>query len=225
VAPRGLLEQKRPRPQAVWLEVRPQGVADSPAVRWGERYDLPAPAWSLTARNWPTTPAGSPPPQVEMWWNCQEDVSSVLLPRPAGTAPEALAGRTFAIAGDEGQRGRIDTIEFVRQLTRPDPDAPERMTDCLVVRATFPKGNPVWVMPDNAQVGGHEHQIAAEAGQYKGVFYGITKESARRYLNGLHVYFLEQFKKAPTTLHATLTPQESPNPEQTRPNSVRLRGK
>lgn len=218
----GILSQLRPRPGAVWIEVQPVGSSEQPEIRVGDAFEFPGPSWLVTAKRWPIINGRPALPHIQAWWNAEEDVPSVFLPRAPGGGPTSLKTLSFEQGGDLAQHGTINRMEFKRLRVPTALGLPEEL-DCLVVQATFPRGNPVWVKPEGINIRGQEHRFYLEARKYEGIFYSITREQAAQVpggLTGLRILFLQKFKEQKTTEHIVLTAKNPPNPRALERNPV-----
>lgn len=206
---RGTLHQVRPRPHATWFEVRPRGEGEPRlALRWGPLVGYPAPVWGVRAAGWPERPGGGSLalPEIHAYWNWSKQAAGAeTLTRPANARYQAaFEGREVQISPDVAQKAVIESVEVQEREVEIEPGRPPRRLPCLVVRASYPAGNPVWMQVDGPTVPGQEHHFYALARKYTGIFWGVTEEAAQDRLRALHVIALKTFKNAPDTLKMQL---------------------
>jgi hypothetical protein len=167
------------RPRFVWFELKSNNELIPFAWENHERY--PAPAWSLEVPNWSKISAAAKP-AISMWWTDDQDpLRSTWKLQTISRKPGESEYQNVIVAGiDQGSLSHA--VRFENYNRRK----------CLVVRLTFPKDEPIIVLPqDDALRREQEHQLFLEANQYTGVFYDTSEGDA---IN-LDVVSLKKFKK------------------------------
>ncbi|MFO0876421.1 MAG: vWA domain-containing protein [Gemmataceae bacterium] len=228
------LEQESPRsadpgqvyPGAVWLELQPTASKERPAVRWGQLFGFPAPAYGIDAPGWPLGNDGPPPPVLRAWWATPSAQSSRLLRRPTDfTVLEELLGPQTI--GDE--HFTLDRATVEEHWVQVQPGRREKRW-CAVIGATYSIGQPVWVQPEGATPpAGQEHRHFLAAGRYVGLFWftDATSEQAVRTKidtdwTGLRLVSVAALKRQAQALQhqAAFTQLDSPAPLPPRPRPV-----
>jgi hypothetical protein len=202
---RTVLSQKKP--QLTWLELNPTTQpSQRVAVRWGDLAGVPAPAWSLEARQWPhplDKPEELQPVQVRAWWCDQE------APLPAATMDAtAYFGQTTrdgspvgTLTTPDGEKIYVDSVRLEDHpiLTRADRKEAE-IVPCLVLRLRHAKGQPLFVTP----VGTLDHPLGYEQHLYRigpneytytGLLWPVNSDEIAR-LRSFNVHLLDTFKKS-----------------------------
>jgi hypothetical protein len=196
-------------PRWTWLEVKPRGVGERLAhfsQRWGNLAGYPAPAWDLRVPAWPGAPGDTAPsgnrattggqparPQLRLWWNPDQNIlPSGSLDRNADfRSPSDINSWPLLVDADEV---RIDGVSFEDHLVEVRPGVTETQP-CLVVRVRHAPFKPVWAEVRGVPAVGQEHRFYAEAGQYTGLFWPVTRQQADLNLESLSLFSVNVFKR------------------------------
>ena len=137
---------------------------------------------------------------------------------PADTLqrPEGASYTYFKdLKGKMGQELPDAIIEDVDVETREievEPGKVLKGVNCLVIRATYPAGHPMWLEPE-LNIKGREHRFYSQANKYVGVFWPVTLGDVQSHLRKLYVISVDRFK-ADAGSRARF---ESKNPDQDGP--------
>jgi hypothetical protein len=158
----------QPRPAFVWWEVTPQSGGKAKTVRVDERPQLPAPAWTMLASDWPGSLERYRPATIKVW-------ADLTPPPPAGKKvsidpAQLAAGEVRAeVATEDGPVQLFVSLEKTWPLrvdTDPDNDfktADPPGTPCLVVRVLYPDKKPMVVRPVGITFEASEHRFYGSA--------------------------------------------------------------
>lgn len=219
-APRGgTLVQIRPR--LAWFEVRPQNSNERIAVRVGDVYGYPGPAWGVNVPYWPSreNATEAAKPMVDVWWTQHfPETFATPVARTAGTdLASSFKGKVQVGAGVENTVN-IEDVRIEERTLEAEPGA-LRKVSCLVIRLSYPRGKPVQVYLKGPEPKGYEHHYYTQAGKYTAIFWEINEEKARK-LEGLNLVSIDKMKGDDArTSHIELKVDETPNAEG-RPPSV-----
>ncbi len=180
-------------PQWTWFNVSRNGEPPAAGLRFYPRPYFQAPVWRLDMAEWSPNAA----PVVEAWWKDELLVNDHAFKWTKGgpnhddfmeTATE-LNGKFVVFSRTEDQRVFVDGVE-------PEPNFPVQTAPgnwetkkCLVVRLTYPPGDPYFVLPPDVS-GGCEHRFYTTANRYTGVFYGVDPKN----LEWLRLYSVKELK-------------------------------
>jgi hypothetical protein len=182
LAPRGdILMQVRPT--FIWLQLKGDRL---PQVRWGNLEHYPAPAWEMTAEDWPDKTS----PIVSAWWT-QSDLSAYRLDPLVRDVKKPLS-QDFRVTRDDYQ---------IESVTVEEHDVDGVPKPCLVVRARFAKDKPILVQSDQFKYRsptggnsfGYEHRYYTEANKYMGIIYPVTAGDVAQPFT-LDIIALDRFK-------------------------------
>jgi hypothetical protein len=210
---RDTIRQVRPQPQAVWLEVEPQGAEAPPSLfSWGPFPGYAAPTWRLNCRDWPPRAGTSQPanPRILAWWSWQNEPASFkTIDRTAGAAITDVVGRKALVPGGAGEVV-IEGIEIRDGVSiegAPGELAQTGVT-ALVVRASFPNKTPIWLDPVGVDHTARQHRYYNQAGKYTGIFWPVTRDTVQTSLRGISVYSVDRFKTDSGTLNTQFDGRE-----------------
>ncbi len=209
------------RPREVWIELDPgSGDHTGLSVHSSNRERYAAPAWSIDAIGWPTTPGKNVPaaPTLRAWWDPTDVPSLPLFPLVRGQNflldPPRDELRPFQINGGEVI---LESVRFERHLVEISA-ADKTQKLCLVVRLSYPPGRPVYVRPRGIELAGWEHRLYKMADKYTGIFWTQTDDEVKTALTHLDLVLLDDFKAiCEASKHAIEVPLPPPHPESTRP--------
>jgi len=196
-----ILEQIRPR--TVWFEMSALDAASPFALNWAYHPGYPAPAYDLACPRWPAVAGtgAATRPVLNCWFNPDQD------PRPAvvldrGTDFTRLADLTGKRLSIGGKEVIVDAVSVEQHPVNVTPSR-RVVKPCLVVRLSYPPGEPVMVRPQLAarfdtQRGGAEHRYYTAAGKYVGLFWNDDPAfdlDPDTLLQRLPVHSLSEFKQ------------------------------
>lgn len=223
----GNLRQVKPR--ATWFELGSESATPLDfALRVRERGYYPGPVWQLSVPQWPIDKGGMElaRPVLKVWWNPAQNVI------PSATLKR---GGDFSVPGDldhvrvpveEEQTVTIESVRTEDHYVETKPDAPPELQPCLVVRLSYPPGNPYWV-DAKGLVGlnpsASEHRFYERAGKYTGLFWPVPKSQAEERLNGLSLVSLSKHRgEAKAGGHYIELPLSRPRRDDRRPPSPEI---
>lgn len=193
-----ILEQIRPR--LVWFEINALDAANPFALNWAYQPGYPAPAYDLACPSWPVVAGTAAPtrPVLKCWFNPDQDPRpAVVLDRGADYAKLAdLTGKRLSVGGSDVA---VESVA-VEQHTLAVGPSRRAVKSCLVVRLSYPVGQPVMIMPQfvgrfDRQRGGAEHRFYTAAGKYIGLFWNDDPAfDPAEQLQRLPIYSIVEFK-------------------------------
>jgi hypothetical protein len=207
-------------PWQVWFDVRPAGGEPfDGTLRWTEVYGYAAPAWDLGLTDWPRTSGDTPAAaKITVYWEWNEVQRPMVLTRKSGASFRGFAGEKINVSDESPDEVTIESVEPRRLTVEAEPGV-FRETECLEVRASFPRNRPAWIELDrDLKVEGMEHRFYLEAGKYTGIFWTVTAPNAEELLKSLRLYSVPRFQDAKRTSRVTLQPKPPTNVD-TRPPS------
>jgi hypothetical protein len=187
--PPGIL--RRPKPGFVWFDL--EAADNDGPLAWsfgnpGDAEGYPAPVWRLTVPEWPKKAKGGqtdrPLPVVRAWVASTVPAQDPTLFAVQERDPSVDLGEDFRdpvkVGGDELTGVRV-TFEPREVQVRPGESLWE---PCLVVRARFPKGRPVFVQVEElpgmwvyrSELLGAQHEYRTDAASYTAMFWPVPKE-------------------------------------------------
>jgi hypothetical protein len=192
-----LLEQRLPG--FVWVEVTAKDGEVPEGLRWYANASYPAPAYSLLSA-WRAAPDKET--QVRAWWSRGEALPPSVwqsLTHPAGEPVSRLNGVEVPLEDGKAVLERVSAGERRKVMVSPGNGWPGKRGQrlCLVVRARYDKGHPIWVrIPELEALGqkwGEEHHYFTKANRYTAVFWGLSNFESTPF--SLQVISLEAFKR------------------------------
>jgi serine/threonine protein kinase len=185
-------------PSLILFQVRPKGDAKArpPFLHYYPLTDYTAPAWGLDIKPWDRRVD----PVLEAFWS--ED--------PPPIAGQLRRGRDFGndlqlhldgsgivqVQLSKRERGEVRLLSLnVEKHAVATHDGKKEEVSCLVVRLSFPPGQPVMAqLPDFH--GGQEHRFYSTAGKYTGLFWEMTPQQAQQRVQSLNLISLTGFREA-----------------------------
>src|SRR5262249_27529049 len=144
---------------------------------WGEYPVYPAPTWALNLKRWPATGTRPSNPLIKVWWNWDNELRPErTIERTRGAAYKDFETKTARLGGAGGEV-RIEQVEIEERAVEVARGEVRQGVTCLVVRASYPPDNPMWLQPDGVQAEGWEHHYYAQAGKYTGIFWGVSRDA------------------------------------------------
>jgi hypothetical protein len=184
------------RPREAWVEVEssagPKATFD---LRWGYQAGYAAAAYNVESPQWPTLPGTQTPakPLVRMWWSpALETPADAFVARStdlptllhAANISKPMGGETVVLDGVDVETHRVET--------QPGKFEDKR---CLVVRVTYPNGNPVKVRVEGVAPAGQEQRYYPEAAKVTALFWPVDESQARDGLSRINLISINRFKR------------------------------
>jgi hypothetical protein len=213
---RGTLKQVRPL--FTWFDLESPEAAQTPfGLRWGYLHGVPAPAWTLDVRRWPTRIGADEPakPVLKAWFSPGDEPAAVAVrERGSHFTRSPLELKDHLITVDNKDEVLIEGIAVEERQVVSGPNNEPEKVPCLVVRASYPKGRPAYVQVD-FPASGQEHHFHTRAYKYTGIFWPVNQSQADG-IRSLKVFLLDRFQTAGTTSTIDL-PLPPPRPSDDRP--------
>ena len=202
-------------PQWTWFTVTSKGDAQpTSGLSFYPRPYFAAPVWGLDMAEW----SPNATPVVEAWWKEQLAINAARSSGPGAARASTTTRKTRRIYTDNSSRSAPPTTNrasswrawSLSSLSVQVAPGNWEMKKCMVVRLSFPPGQPYFVLPPDAAAG-CEHRFYMAANRYTGVFFGVDPKN----LASLKLYSVRDLQSK--ALHAGPLPINDTSPERPEP--------
>jgi len=188
-----VLQQLTPR--NIWVEASPSKKGDSIAITWRREYGYAAPAYTLSADNWPAgdTAGKLARPHLRVWWSPDEQSPAAVILKK-GREFETLPGLHDVNVSAFEQSATIESVAVEEHFVEISPGKRESRS-CLVVRVRQASPEPLQIRCEGLSPAGEEHRYYTSAGKYAALFWPVTADQANESLTGIAVLSRAAFKR------------------------------
>ena len=167
---------QQPRPRTVWLELAAADAADETlATEWYELPGYPAAAWSIASPAWPDTATGPARPELEVWWNPDQEL--VIADRLRQSVDfQSLADLQDRKLFIEGKPVWLQSVTVEPHTVAVRPGERSRVP-CLTIRLRHDPKETVIVRISGLTHQGQAHWRYPASGRTTALFWGIDPKS------------------------------------------------